>query len=30
MITGVSLRLAYLIFDRLLTWLVLLGRASSS
>ena len=30
MITGVSLRLVYLIFDRLLDWLVLLGRTSSS
>ena len=30
MITDVSLRLLYLIFDRLLGWLMLLGRASSS
>jgi hypothetical protein len=30
MIMAVSLRLAYLIFDRLLSWLTLLGRASSS
>jgi hypothetical protein len=30
MITDVSLRLLYLIFDRLLGWLILLGRASSS
>ena len=30
MITAVSLRLLYLIFDRLLGWLTLLGRASSS
>ncbi len=30
MITDVSLRLLYLIFDRLLGWLTLLGRASSS
>jgi hypothetical protein len=29
-IIDVSLRLLYLIFDRLLTWLTLLGRASSS
>ena len=27
---GVSLRLLYLIFDRLLNWLILLGRATSS
>ena len=30
MITDVSLRLLYLIFDRFLGWLRLLGRASSS
>ena len=30
MITDVSLRLLYLIFDRLLSWLMLLGRTSSS
>ena len=30
MITNVSLRLLYLIFDRLLSWLMLLGRTSSS
>jgi putative transposase len=30
MIMAVSLRLVYLIFDRLLGWLLLLGRASSS
>ena len=30
MITAVSLRLLYLIFSRLLDWLTLLGRASSS
>ena len=30
MITDVSLRLLYLIFNRLLSWLMLLGRASSS
>jgi putative transposase len=30
MIMAVSLRLAYLIFDRLLDWLTLLGRTSSS
>jgi hypothetical protein len=30
MITDVSLRLLYLIFDRLLGWPTLLGRASSS
>jgi hypothetical protein len=30
MLTDVSLRLLYLIFDRLLSWLTLLGRASSS
>jgi putative transposase len=30
MITDVSLRLLYLIFSRLLGWLMLLGRASSS
>ena len=30
MITDVSLRLFYLIFDRLLSWLTLLGRAASS
>ena len=30
MITDVSLRFLYLIFDRLVSWLVLLGRASSS
>ena len=30
MITGVSLRLLYLIFDRFLSWLMLLGRATSS
>jgi putative transposase len=30
MIMNVSLRLLYLIFDRLLGWLMLLGRASSS
>ena len=30
MILPVSLRLLYLIFDRLLGWLMLLGRASSS
>ena len=30
MITDVSLRLLYLIFDRLLDWLMLLARASSS
>jgi putative transposase len=30
MITGVSLRLLYLIVDRFLDWLMLLGRASSS
>ena len=30
MIMDVSLRLLYLIFDRLLSWLTLLGRASSS
>jgi hypothetical protein len=29
-IMGVSLRLLYLIFDRLLNWLLLLGRTSSS
>jgi hypothetical protein len=29
-IMGVSLRLLYLIFDRLLNWLVLLARTSSS
>ena len=30
MIATVSLRLLYLIFDRILGWLMLLGRASSS
>ena len=30
MIAAVSLRLLYLIFERLLGWLMLLGRASSS
>ena len=30
MITDVSLRLLYLILDRLLSWLMLLGRATSS
>ena len=30
MITGVSLRLLYLIVDRFLDWLMLLGRATSS
>jgi putative transposase len=30
MIMAVSLRLVYLIFDRLLDWLTLLGRTSSS
>ena len=30
MIVDVSLRLLYLIFNRLLSWLALLGRASSS
>jgi len=30
MIVAVSLRLVYLIFDRLLDWLTLLGRTSSS
>jgi putative transposase len=30
MIMDVSLRFLYLIFDRLLGWLMLLGRASSS
>ena len=30
MITDVSLRLVYLIYDRLLDWLMLLGRTSSS
>jgi hypothetical protein len=30
MITDVSLRFLYLIFDRLLSWLTLIGRASSS
>jgi putative transposase len=30
MITDVSLRLLYLIFDRLLRWLTLVGRATSS
>ena len=30
MITAVSLRLVYLIFDRLLDWLTLLGRTSSA
>ena len=30
MITAVSLRLLYLILDRLLNWLMLLARASSS
>jgi hypothetical protein len=30
MIMAVSLRLVYLIFDRLLSWLSLLGRTSSS
>ena len=30
MITDVSLRLVYLIFDRLLSWLLLLGRPSTS
>jgi putative transposase len=30
MITDVSLRLLYLIFDRILGWLMLLGRDSSS
>jgi hypothetical protein len=30
MITDVSLRLLYLIFDRFLNWLTLLGRATSS
>ena len=30
MITDVSLRLLYLIFDRFLGWLMLLGRATSS
>ena len=30
MIMAVSLRLLYLIFDRLLKWLTLLGRTSSS
>jgi hypothetical protein len=30
MITEVALRFLYLIFDRLVSWLVLLGRASSS
>jgi putative transposase len=29
-IAGVSLRLVYLIFDGLLNWLTLLGRASAS
>jgi putative transposase len=29
-IVGVSLRLLYLIFDRILNWLLLLGRSSSS
>jgi hypothetical protein len=29
MIVAVSLRLVYLIFDRLLEWLTLLGRSSS-
>jgi hypothetical protein len=29
MITNVSLRLPYLIFDRLVSWLTLLGRTSS-
>ena len=30
MIVAVSLRLVYLIFDRLLDWLTLLGRTSSA
>ena len=30
MIMGMSFRLLYLIFDRILGWLMLLGRASSS
>ena len=30
MIVAMSLRLVYLIFDRLLDWLTLLGRTSSS
>jgi hypothetical protein len=30
MITDMSFRLLYLIFDRILGWLMLLGRASSS
>jgi hypothetical protein len=30
MIVGVSLRLLYLIFDRLLGWLLLLGRTPAS
>jgi putative transposase len=30
LITDVSLRLLYLILDRLLSWLMLLGRATSS
>ena len=30
MIANVSLRLLYLILDRLLSWLLLLGRTSSS
>ena len=30
MIPGVTLRLVYLIFSRLLSWLMLLARASSS
>ena len=30
MIADMSLRLLYLIFDRLLSWLMLLGRATSS
>jgi hypothetical protein len=30
MITAASLRLVYLIFDRFLDWLTLLGRATSS
>ena len=30
MIMAVSLRLVYLIFDRLIHWLLLLGRTSSS
>ena len=30
MITDMTLRLLYLIFDRLLSWLMLLGRATAS